>query len=475
MMLWFVLALMTVAAIFAVMWPLERRAPLRAGSDVAVYRDQLDEIERDGAAGLLGDREAEAARIEVSRRLLAAADAVIPASAGNAGRRRRLAALAALVLLPLSAAGLYLFLGSPQLPGQPLEARRDAPPDQNSVTELVARTEAYLKQNPESGEGWEIIGPVYMRLGLYDEAAKARKNALRLLGPTAGRESDLGEALMGLAGGVVSAEAKEAFERAVALDPRDVRARFYVGLAAEQDGRPKVAAEAWRALLADAPADAEWTGFVRQALTRVDPAGAAQPVPSAADVAASSEMSPEQRNAMIRGMVARLAERLKQDGSDVEGWQRLIRAYQVLGDGEQARTAIGDARRALAGDPDKLRRVNEFIALESQPSGNPAVAATPPPPPTPPGPSAADVAAANEMPPEQRNTMVRGMVARLAERLKQDGSDVEGWLRLLRAYMVLGDKDQARAAAGDARRALASEPEKLQRVDEFVKVLGLEG
>jgi cytochrome c-type biogenesis protein CcmH len=277
---------------------------------------------------------------------------------------------------------------------------------------------------------------------------------------------------MGLAGGVVSAEAKEAFERAVALDPRDVRARFYVGLAAEQDGRPKVAAEAWRALLADAPADAEWTGFVRQALARVDPAGAAQPGPSAADVAASSEMSPEQRNTMIRGMVARLAERLKQDGSDVEGWQRLIRAYQVLGDVEQARTAIGDARRALAGDPDKLRRVNEFIALESPPSGNPAVAAAPPPSP---GPSAADVAAANEMPPEQRNTMVRGMVARLAERLKQDGSDVEGWLRLLRAYMVLGDKDQARAAAGDARRALASEPDKLQRVDEFVKGLGLEG
>jgi cytochrome c-type biogenesis protein CcmH len=163
MMLWFVLALMTVAAIFAVMWPLERRGPLRAGSDVVVYRDQLDEIERDRAAGLIAEREAEAARIEVSRRLLAAADAVMPASAGNTGRRRRLAALAALVLLPLGAAGLYLFLGSPQLPGQPLEARRDAPPDQSSVTELVARTEAYLKQNPESGEGWEIIGPVYMR------------------------------------------------------------------------------------------------------------------------------------------------------------------------------------------------------------------------------------------------------------------------------------------------------------------------
>jgi cytochrome c-type biogenesis protein CcmH len=119
-----------------------------------------------------------------------------------------------------------------------------------------------------------------------------------------------------------------------------------------------------------------------------------------------------------------------------------------------------------------LRQINEFLAGASQPSGNAAVAVVPPPQP---GPSAGDVSAANEMSPEQRNTMIRGMVARLAERLKQDGSDVEGWLRLLRSYTVLGDKDQARAAAGDARRALAGEPEKLRKVDEFIKQLGLEG
>src|ERR1051325_9277154 len=222
MTLWLVLALMTAAAIFAVLWPLSRRAPLRSGSDVAVYRDQLDEIERDRAAGLIGEREADAARIEVSRRLLAAADNLAPEPAPTGmTARRRAAALAALILLPLGAAGLYLSLGSPQLTGQPLEARREQSPEQSSIMELVARVEAHLEQHPEDGRGWEVIGPVYMRLGRYDDAAEARRNALRLLGPTAGREADLGEALTGAANGVVTAEAKQAFDRAIALDPDD--------------------------------------------------------------------------------------------------------------------------------------------------------------------------------------------------------------------------------------------------------------
>src|SRR5882757_6281059 len=140
MMFWFVMALMTAAAIFAVLWPLARRTPLRSGSDVAVYRDQLDEIERDRGAGLIAEREAEAARIEVSRRLLAAADTVTPARSqvGTTGRRRA-AAVAALILLPLGAASLYLSLGSPELMGQSVEARRVLPPGQSPILELVAR------------------------------------------------------------------------------------------------------------------------------------------------------------------------------------------------------------------------------------------------------------------------------------------------------------------------------------------------
>jgi cytochrome c-type biogenesis protein CcmH len=182
------------------------------------------------------------------------------------------------------------------------------------------------------------------------------------LGPAAEREADLGEALTGAQNGIVTTEAREAFERALRLDPREVRSRYFLGLAAEQDGRPKEAAAVWRALLAEASADAAWAGFVRESLARVDPGAAAfQPGPSADDVAAASEMSPEQRNTMVRGMVSQLAERLKQDGTDVEGWLRLLRAYMVLGDKEQARAAADDARRALAGEPDKLKRVDELV------------------------------------------------------------------------------------------------------------------
>ena len=337
MTLWFVMALMTAAAIFAVLWPLSRRAPLSAGSDVAVYRDQLDEIERDREAGLIGDREAEAARVEVSRRLLAATDVTVSAPHESAGWRRRAVALVALLLLPFGAAILYLTLGSPDLPGQPQAARREMPPEQRSIADLVGRVEAHLEGNPEDGRGWEVIGPVYMRLGRYDDAVKARRNSLRLLGSAAVREADLGEALTGAANGIVTAEARAAFDRALVLDPEDFRARYFSGLAAEQDGRPKDAADIWTKLLAGAPEDAAWIGFVRESLLRVDPnasvpqarpsvASPDAPGPSAADVAAANQMSPEQRDTMVRGMVARLAERLKQDGSDVDGWLRLLRA-----------------------------------------------------------------------------------------------------------------------------------------------------
>src|SRR5438067_230862 len=167
MMLWFVMALMTAAAIFAVLWPLARRTPLRSGSDIAVYRDQLDEIQRDRAAGLIGEAEAEAARIEVSRRLIGAADAQDatsgPLPAATAAWHRRLVAIIALVVLPIGAGAFYLDVGSPELPGQPLSARAPDPQDQ-SIDRLVAQVEAHLDRNPEDARGWEVVAPVYQRL-----------------------------------------------------------------------------------------------------------------------------------------------------------------------------------------------------------------------------------------------------------------------------------------------------------------------
>lgn len=365
MTLWLLFALMTAAAIFAVLWPLGRlgRTRPQAGSDVAVYRDQLDEVARDRAAGLIGEAEAEAARVEVSRRLIAAADtadaqAQEPVRAGGT-LRRRMAAAVVLVGLPALAAALYLALGSPELPGQPIASRAVTPLQDRRLDNLVAQVEAHLEKNPEDGRGWEVIAPVYMRFGRFEDAVKARRNALRFNGASPEREADLGEALMAAANGVVTGEAMAAFERATSQDAKNPKARFFLGVAAQQDGQGAAAAAIWRDLLKDSRPDSPWAGLVRETLARIDAPGA--PGPSADDVAAAEQMNPEDRSAMVRSMVERLAERLQRDGSDVEGWLRLVRAYTVLGDRGRALSAAGDARRALGHDTDMLRRLDALV------------------------------------------------------------------------------------------------------------------
>lgn len=369
MSLWFVFALMTAAAIFAVLWPLGRSTQARGGSDLAVYRDQLDEIARDRAEGRIGEAEADAARTEVSRRLIAAADAAekeAPASGATPVWRRRAAALIGLVLLPIGASALYLALGSPQLPGQPLAERRAAAQQDTSIETLIARVEAHLEKNPNDARGYEVIAPVYLRMGRFADAVTARRKAIALAGESAQRQADLGEALAALGNGVITADAKAAFERALELDRNDLKALYFIGLAAEQDGDRKKAAAIWLSMLKDAPPGAPWLPMVSEALTRVGGvppkvAETKQPGPTVEDIAAATQMSEQDRGEMVRGMVARLADRLKEDSSDVAGWQRLLRAYLVLGDRDKAKGAAGDARKALAADPDKLRQIDETI------------------------------------------------------------------------------------------------------------------
>jgi cytochrome c-type biogenesis protein CcmH len=364
MNLWLVSTLMTAAAIFAVLWPLSRvRTAHASGTDLAVYQDQLAEIARDRTAGLIGEAEAEAANVEVSRRLLAAADRLSADRKGADGPwRRRLVAIAALFGLPIGAGGLYLALGSPGLPDQPLAARLDSPVEQHSIETLVSQVERHLEQDPQDGRGWELVAPVYLRLGRFEDAVNARTSAVHLLGDSADREADLGEALAAAANGIVTVEAKAAFDRAIALDPNNVKGRYYAGLAAEQDGKPGEAAGIWRGVLAQAPPGAAWADFVRQSLARVEPTSVPERSgPSPNEMAAAAELNPEQRSDMVRGMVARLAARLQHDGSDVEGWLRLVRAYRVLGQREDAHSAAAAARRALAGDPEKVRRIDALV------------------------------------------------------------------------------------------------------------------
>ena len=360
MTLWFVFALMTVAAIFAVLWPLGRGSSAQAGgSEAVVYRDQLAEIDRDVAAGLIGVSEAEAARVEIGRRLLAAADGERELPARPSLGLRRASAIVALVGLPIAAVTFYLALGSPRLGDFPLASRTRTADVNQPLDNMVAQVEAHLEKNPADGRGWTVLAPVLARLGRYDDAVRAYRNAITYAGDGAERRADLGEALAGAAGGVVTAEAKAEFERAVAQNADEPKANYFLGLAAEQDGRQADAAAIWRGMLAKAPADAPWRPLIEAALVRVG--GPVAPALSSDAMAAAKDMKETDRGAMIRGMVDRLATRLKQNGDDVEGWLRLMRAYMVMGERDKAASALVEARQAVAKDTERLRQLNEGV------------------------------------------------------------------------------------------------------------------
>lgn len=359
MNLWFLFALMTAAASFAVLLPLGLRGRAQGeGGEASVYKDQLAEIDRDLAAGLIVAGEAEAARTEIGRRLLAAADQAKGPPLQSNKVLRRVAAVLALVGLPAVAIGVYLPLGSPQLPDFPLAARSNAP-DAQPVDGLVAQVEQHLEKNPTDGRGWTVLAPVLLRLGRYEDAVRAFRNSITYGGENAHRRADLGEAIAAAAGGVVTAEAKVEFERALALDADEVKARYFLGLAAEQDGRKADAASMWRAMLDKAAPDAPWRPLVQESLARVG--GPVAPALPNQTMAAAQNMNEADRDTMIRSMVERLATRLKQNGDDVDGWLRLVRAYLVMGDREKAKSALADARQAVAKDAERLRQLNDGL------------------------------------------------------------------------------------------------------------------
>lgn len=344
MTIWIVFALMTGAAVMAVLWPLSRRPAVAEGRpDQQFYREQIAEIERDRERGLLTANEAEAARIEAGRRLLRAvpAEPATPDMVGEpALRRRRAASAVALSTVPLLALAVYGAFGSPSLPGQPRAARLKADPQALDMASAVARVEEHLAQHPEDGRGWEVIAPVYVRTGRINDAVKAYASALRLLGEDAQRLTNYGEALVMANEGVVPADARAAFARAAALNPAAPKARYYLALAAEQDGDRNTARAHFAAILSSAPADAPWTTLVKERLARLGGEGpstiAALPV--------------QERQEAIKGMVEGLASRLDAGGGTSDDWSRLIRSYVVLGEREKATTALDKARHSLAQD-----------------------------------------------------------------------------------------------------------------------------
>lgn len=365
MLFWIAAAALTLAASLAVLVPLTRKA---AGAeptgrhDVEVYRDQLQEVEHDAARGVIEASQAEQAKVEIARRLLKADSDGQAARKAGSGGVVRLAGLAGVLLVPLVSWGLYSAIGAPGVPGEPLAQRMARNPAESSIDELIARAEKHLADNPDDARGWEILGPVYMRQQRFADAATAWRNAIRIAGSSAQRESALGEAIAAAAGGVVTADARAAFERALAKDPNEPKSRFLLASGLAQEGKLAEAADAWQKMKLALAADSPWHEPVDRAIAEAR-ARLEAPVakgPNADDVTAAQEMTPQDRQQMIESMVAGLDEKLRANPDDVEGWQRLIRSYVVLGRADDAKAALA---RALAGlEGDKKDQVSAFAA-----------------------------------------------------------------------------------------------------------------
>lgn len=407
-MVWIAFALMTAAAVLCAVWPLVRPRrdaglaipEIQASTDTAFYRQQLAELDADVDRGLLAGSDADGVRAELGRRLLSASERSAAATSASGIRHRGAAVLVAGVI-SLTAVALYAKVGHPDEPDEPLSARAAGRDDFASA---MAKMEAHLDMNPDDGRGSELIAPIYLKTGRFDAAARALRNAIRVLGPTPTREAALGQALVMEADGVVTGEARHVFDAALKGDPAMPQARFFEGLAALQDGDKAKARSMWTALVDEAPAEAPYTGILRQRLAALDGMTLPEPAMAAPGTASTGAGASPQS-----------------------------------GGGTQA----GAAPLGAAPTP-----------MGAMPAGAAAVAA---------------------LPPEQRQLAIRGMVDGLAARLAQNGQDPEGWLRLVRAYKVLGDTDKAQQALADARRSMSRDAQQLARLDQLARELGLEG
>lgn len=384
---WLAAAALTALALLPLLRALLRPAPpLEGAADFArgVYAAQVAEIDRDVKRGILSDDQARAARAEVGRRLLSAADeAERTAAPGAVAKPAQRMALIITLLLPVAALALYLPLGHPSMPAVPFATRPPESPVPPQVLDAVTKLESALKENPDDAGGWGLLAQTYGAMGRADAAVQAWRQVLRLSPDDAAVKGALGESLTVAADGVVGDEAVRLFTDAVAADAMDARARYYLGMARLQAGDIRGALDRWTALVADSPADAPWLPTVRarimDAATQVglDPiaitpapkpasapppammgqdggqgGGARAPALSPEQMQAMAGMSKEDQQATINSMVDGLEARLKDNPGDVDGWMRLARAREVQGNPDAARAAL---RGAVKADPKQLQ------------------------------------------------------------------------------------------------------------------------
>lgn len=355
-MIWIVFAAMTAAVIGALLWPAVKSKPAesvaeREAYDRAVFRDQLAELDRDVARGTILPAEAEAARNEIARRLIATT---------GGGARKSMpglawAAIAATLIVPAVALPLYLKAGSPQLADVP-HAQRMADAEKNGDMEaLIAKVEQHLDANPDDLQGWQIIAPAYRKDQRWDDAAEAYRNIVRLSPPDAANISDYAEALVMANQGMVPAAAHGLFQQALKLDPKFPKARFYDALALKQEGKTDEAKAAFEAFLKDTPADAPWRPML---VNEIQDMNTRPPALDQQTMANASNMSAGDQQAMIRSMVDGLEQKLAANPDNLDGWLRLIRARAVLGDTDKAKAAYAKAKAQFASNADALSQID---------------------------------------------------------------------------------------------------------------------
>lgn len=373
MLFWIFAAVLTAAVLLLLVPPLLRSAgsgPDREEFDREVYRDQLDELERDRARGLINDAQAEAAKAEIARRMLATVEKGGNDGAPTTVRSGRLLAVLLALVLPVGALAVYGSVGRPDLPAQPLASRnleqeRGGPP--KSVLAAMDKLKAQLAENPNDLQGWLILGQAYAKMGRNADAADALRHAVALNKDDVEIQGLFGETLVSANDGMVPEEAVAAFDAVLAKEPKDPRARFFAALSRFQAGDQQGALDRWSALMAESPADAPWVPVVRDQIREaavalnLDPAKVTpQPLPpeqkeqaaqgqpggpqAAPNAAPNAPANMAGQDEMIRGMVANLAARLDADPSDVDGWLKLARSYGVLGEPAKALDAARKAR-----------------------------------------------------------------------------------------------------------------------------------
>ncbi|MBT5296797.1 MAG: c-type cytochrome biogenesis protein CcmI [Rhodospirillaceae bacterium] len=375
MELWIVISAMCIVATGAIILGVGRarggKNAVRADYDLSVYKDQLGELDRDLERGVLNETETSAARTEIERRILTLGD---QAAAANTFAARTQTSRLATVLIGVGVSGaalaLYLHLGSPHLPNVPytarnIESEKSAETDRRQAGEmsnLADKLAARLKAEPDNIRGWMLLGRSYLSLNREADALVALKTAYELDPLNAAVIIEYAEALILTDKNRVGEKATSLLERALGADPRNPRARYYLAQGLAQKGNLKGALQGWIDLVAVSPDTAPWLASVGAQITAIAkdlnvdpgtyrpspaaqtlgkpkpmaPAIAGAPGPSQEDVEAAFQMSAQDRTEMIRSMVQRLADRLKENPDDLAGWRRLLQAYRVLGDDAKA-------------------------------------------------------------------------------------------------------------------------------------------